>query len=186
MEARLEGPRDHWRHLRWRIMGLIRGLPGESVMSFLETGFEPMFGNILKGWFGEKATQLGMWCWLDSSVYHRFHDVIVPSRNETTQVDHVLVGGLHLRYLRHRNEELPGLDLRRRAVSKRPARNAAPLSSNGSPAADATRESPSSAAGASRSAGSRAHWRNESAAQFSHPQFIQRSWPVLSLRRGDR
>ena len=72
-------------------MGLIRGLPGESVMSFLETGFEPMFGNILKGWFGEKATQLGMWCWLDSSVYHRFHDVIVPSRNGTTQVDHVLV-----------------------------------------------------------------------------------------------
>ena len=48
-------------------------------MSFLETGLELMFGSILKGWFGEKATQFGMWCWLDSGVYHRFHGVIDPS-----------------------------------------------------------------------------------------------------------
>lgn len=47
--------------------------------------------SILKGWFGEKITSLGMWFFLDKSVYQRFHDVIVPSSNGTTQIDHILV-----------------------------------------------------------------------------------------------
>lgn len=34
---------------------------------------------------------LGMWMMLDSSVYRRFHDLILPSLNGTTQVDHVIV-----------------------------------------------------------------------------------------------
>jgi restriction system protein len=50
-----------------------------------------MFGPFFKGWLGEKVTQLGLWHHLDKEVYRRFHDVIVPARNGTTQIDHVLV-----------------------------------------------------------------------------------------------
>jgi len=50
-----------------------------------------MFGSFLKGWLGEKVTQFGLWHHLDEQVYRRFHDVIVPARNGTTQIDHVLV-----------------------------------------------------------------------------------------------
>ena len=32
-----------------------------------------------------------MWVSLDSNVYKRFHDVILPSRNGTSQIDHIVV-----------------------------------------------------------------------------------------------
>jgi len=47
--------------------------------------------NTLKGWFGEKITTLGMWLSLDEKVYQRIDNVIIPARNGTTQIDHVLV-----------------------------------------------------------------------------------------------
>jgi len=47
--------------------------------------------NILKGWFGEKVTQFGMWTHLDSEIYMRFHNIIIPTSNGTTQVDHILI-----------------------------------------------------------------------------------------------
>ena len=47
--------------------------------------------NHFKGWFGEKATTFGLWAFLDTAVYHRIHDIIVPTPDGTTQVDHVLV-----------------------------------------------------------------------------------------------
>lgn len=50
-----------------------------------------MLRSIFKGWLGEKVTQFGLWYKLDENVYRRFHDVIVPSHNGTTQIDHVLV-----------------------------------------------------------------------------------------------
>lgn len=46
--------------------------------------------SILKGWFGEKQTQFGMWLKLGDE-YIRFHDVIVPTPNGTTQIDHLLL-----------------------------------------------------------------------------------------------
>jgi hypothetical protein len=46
---------------------------------------------ILKGWFGEKATQFGMWMGLDANVYRRVHDLVLPSQGGSTQIDHVLV-----------------------------------------------------------------------------------------------
>jgi hypothetical protein len=46
--------------------------------------------SILKGWFGEKQTQFGMWLKLGDE-YIRFHDVIVPAPNGTTQIDHLLI-----------------------------------------------------------------------------------------------
>jgi hypothetical protein len=33
---------------------------------------------LLKGWFGEKATQFGMWMGLDAEVYCRVHDLVLP------------------------------------------------------------------------------------------------------------
>ena len=47
--------------------------------------------NIIKGWFGEKATQFGMWAKLDSETYKRFHNVVLTTQNGTTQIDHVLL-----------------------------------------------------------------------------------------------
>ena len=47
--------------------------------------------SALRGWLGEKMTTLGMWLFLDKKVYRRFHDVIVPTSNGTTQIDHLLV-----------------------------------------------------------------------------------------------
>ncbi|WPJ98098.1 NERD domain-containing protein [Coraliomargarita algicola] len=47
--------------------------------------------GVLKGWFGEKMASVGMWAFLDSRVYLRIHDLIVPTRSGTTQIDHILV-----------------------------------------------------------------------------------------------
>lgn len=46
--------------------------------------------SLLKGWFGEKQTQLGMWLKLGDE-YKRFHDVIIPTQNGSTQIDHLLI-----------------------------------------------------------------------------------------------
>lgn len=47
--------------------------------------------NLFKGWIGEKATQFGMWAKLDAEIYQRSHNVIFPTNNGTTQVDHILL-----------------------------------------------------------------------------------------------
>jgi restriction system protein len=46
---------------------------------------------MLKGWIGELKSRFNLWAGLDSNLYHRFHDVIIPSSHGTTQVDHILV-----------------------------------------------------------------------------------------------
>ncbi len=47
--------------------------------------------RLLKGWFGEKKTTFNMWLSLDGSTYRRFHDLIIPAKNGTTQIDHLLI-----------------------------------------------------------------------------------------------
>lgn len=47
--------------------------------------------KFLTGWFGEKKTTFNMWLSLDTDIYQRFHDVIIPTRNGTAQIDHLLV-----------------------------------------------------------------------------------------------
>jgi len=47
--------------------------------------------KFLKGWFGEKKSAFNMWLSLDRTTYRRFHGVIVPTRNGTAQIDHVVV-----------------------------------------------------------------------------------------------
>ena len=40
---------------------------------------------------GEKKAALKLWLSLDKRSYSRYHDLIVPSRNGTAQIDHLLV-----------------------------------------------------------------------------------------------
>lgn len=47
--------------------------------------------KILRGWLGEKKTTFNMWLTLNTDTYRRFHDVILPTKNGTTQIDHLLV-----------------------------------------------------------------------------------------------
>jgi len=47
--------------------------------------------KILRGWFGEKKATFNMWLTLNANIYRRFHDVIIPTKNGTTQIDHILV-----------------------------------------------------------------------------------------------
>jgi len=47
--------------------------------------------KILRGWIGEKKTAFTMWLYLNADIYRKFHDVIIPTDNGTTQIDHVLV-----------------------------------------------------------------------------------------------
>lgn len=45
----------------------------------------------LRGWLGERIADLTMWIFLEKKTYHTFRNVIVPSSNGTTQIDHILV-----------------------------------------------------------------------------------------------
>jgi len=47
--------------------------------------------SLFRGWVGEKKTTFYLWLSLNSKVYQRFHDIIIPSENGTTQIDHLLV-----------------------------------------------------------------------------------------------
>ncbi|MEM9283555.1 MAG: NERD domain-containing protein [Verrucomicrobiota bacterium] len=47
--------------------------------------------SAFKGWLGEKMTAFGMWLSLNKEVYRRLHDVVVPTPNGTTQIDHLLI-----------------------------------------------------------------------------------------------
>jgi restriction system protein len=47
--------------------------------------------ELIKGRLGEKITAFGLWLKLDPRVYRRIHNVILPGRNNTAQIDHVIV-----------------------------------------------------------------------------------------------
>lgn len=49
-----------------------------------------MFSSF-QGWFGEKMATFGMWLHLDEKVYRRIDNIILPTSNGTTQMDHVIV-----------------------------------------------------------------------------------------------
>ena len=50
----------------------------------------------LRGWFGEKKTTFNMFLSLDKSVYRKFHNLIIPGKSGTTQIDHLLVSAFGL------------------------------------------------------------------------------------------
>ena len=47
--------------------------------------------NLFRGWIGEQKTRFYLWLWLRSKTYHRFHNIILPSSNGTTQIDHLII-----------------------------------------------------------------------------------------------
>lgn len=47
--------------------------------------------SLFRGWTGEKKATFYLWLSLNSKVYRKFHDVIIPSANGTTQIDHLLI-----------------------------------------------------------------------------------------------
>lgn len=47
--------------------------------------------DIFKGWIGEKKTTFYLWLSLRNKSYHKFHNIILPSNNGTTQIDHLIV-----------------------------------------------------------------------------------------------
>ena len=60
---------------------------------------------MFEGWFGEKKTQVKLWFSLNKELYRRFHDVIIPSSNGTTQVDHILVSPFGLFIVETKNKK---------------------------------------------------------------------------------
>ena len=61
--------------------------------------------RLFKGWFGERKTELNLWLSLNKGLYRRFHDVIIPSNNGTTQVDHILVSPFGLFIVETKNRK---------------------------------------------------------------------------------
>lgn len=46
-----------------------------------------------------------MWLSLDNKVYRRFHDIIIPAKNGTTQIDHILVSPYGLFIVETKNKK---------------------------------------------------------------------------------
>ncbi len=47
--------------------------------------------SVVRGWIGEVVVGLSMRLSLDRKVYRPFHNIIVPSKRGTAQIDHLLV-----------------------------------------------------------------------------------------------
>lgn len=60
--------------------------------------------TLLKGWFGEKKTAFNIWLSLDKQTYKRFHNLIIPSSNGTTQLDHLIVSPYGLFIIETKNK----------------------------------------------------------------------------------
>lgn len=61
--------------------------------------------NFFKGWFGELKSTFNMWLFLDSDVYNRVHDIIIPSSNGTSQIDHILVSKFGIFIVETKNKD---------------------------------------------------------------------------------
>jgi hypothetical protein len=61
--------------------------------------------RLLKGWLGEKKATFRMWLSLNQNTYQRFHNVIIPTKNGTTQIDHVLVSPFGLFIVETKNRK---------------------------------------------------------------------------------
>lgn len=61
--------------------------------------------NLFRGWIGEKITTFKMWLSLNAKTYRRFHHLIIPSKNGTTQIDHLLVSPFGLFIIETKNKK---------------------------------------------------------------------------------
>jgi restriction system protein len=56
-----------------------------------------------KGWFGELQVRFLSWCLLDKKIYHKIHNVTLPTLDGTTQIDHVIVSRFGIFVLETKN-----------------------------------------------------------------------------------
>ncbi len=68
--------------------------------------------NLFRGWIGEKKTTFYLWLSLSKKSYHIFHNLIFPSSNGTTQIDHLIVSVYGLFIVETKNKRAGFLDLR--------------------------------------------------------------------------
>ncbi|MFH5834217.1 NERD domain-containing protein [Halalkalibaculum sp. DA384] len=61
--------------------------------------------SLFRGWIGEKKTTFYLWLSLNSKIYRKFHNVIIPSGNGTTQIDHLLVSPYGLFIVETKNKK---------------------------------------------------------------------------------
>lgn len=61
--------------------------------------------RMFKGWIGEKKTSFDMWLSIDNKVFKRFHNVIIPSSNGTSQLDHILVSPFGVFIIETKNKD---------------------------------------------------------------------------------
>jgi restriction system protein len=54
--------------------------------------------GLFKGWRGEIKTRFYLWLSLSQKKYVRYHNLILPSRNGTTEIDHLILSvyGVHI------------------------------------------------------------------------------------------
>lgn len=45
----------------------------------------------IQGWIGEMKTTFHLWLYLDAHTYKKIHNVIIPAKEGTTQIDHLIV-----------------------------------------------------------------------------------------------
>lgn len=57
----------------------------------------------LKGYFGELIVRVMTWIMLDKEIYHRVHNVTLPTPDGTTQIDHVFVSRFGIFVLETKN-----------------------------------------------------------------------------------
>lgn len=74
-------------------------LPENSIIYIKATGM-----NLFRGWIGEIKTTFYLWLSLRNKPYRRFHNVILPSKNGTTQIDHLIISvfGLFIVETKHK------------------------------------------------------------------------------------
>lgn len=61
--------------------------------------------DMLRGWKGEKKTAFYLWWSLSSKSYHRFHNIILPSKNGTAQIDHLVVSAFGVFIVETKNKK---------------------------------------------------------------------------------
>lgn len=61
--------------------------------------------SLFRGWIGEKKTTFKMWLSLKPKTYRKFHNLIIPAKNGTTQIDHLLVSPYGLFLIETKNKK---------------------------------------------------------------------------------
>ncbi|MDD2468925.1 MAG: NERD domain-containing protein [Desulfobulbus sp.] len=59
--------------------------------------------SIGKGWFGELQVRFLSWLLLDKKIYHKIHNVTLPTLDGTTQIDHVIISQFGIFVLETKN-----------------------------------------------------------------------------------